>query len=1233
MGLEDKIVKPTFKKPDTQLGKKFDKNFKQQMSINHVPHEYLKEVDSLLAEKEQSFKRKIFNLAKMEALVHNDEKLSGIYNQMAEEGEEKYGYHYNETIMNLIFNEYVLNSPVYLQKYKMAVPKEKKRRDKSGIHQLQQAGEKEQQKVSSLNQEGELHNNSLPGTIEELDDATSGNFGIASGAGGFDIGRDGVNRTEKMYDTMKEPIKEHHLHSKEEKIEFILQHTYDDASDSAKYSKDELNGKSDDEIDALYHKVEKDIGMVETTGAASSGAFSAPLGTEPKKFVESEESDETLDETTTSASSGQYSGPAIWAKNPKKARYANKPAWKGGEIVKEEINEANTKHINVQDPANNISTFGRAKVGKTTTKSVSKSPTHTHGKSGKVSYGKGFAKAGHTLTSHHGFSHNAKSASTHAYHTHQAWGNKGTHKAMKKSSNQNKEDMKQNTKASTVWAGGQVIGDNYLIDPKGFRNIIKEIDEAARLPGLHEPQLKEDHLNSFEEKLQFVVDAFNKAGIPVNPDELRNNKEAIDRLYNAIENGMFAGLYTEGLDEKNDSDVDDSLIPFMSEWMNEEMTPDQTQGLEVQMLEKALGDLQSSIDGLKKQGGQPSQEALNNVANLKKELQDRGVQTQQPKQNMFQKLRNVFKPKPATQPAQQQTTTGGLPYYAEGEEINANPMNEDDAEREKKINDIISLEVSQYGNVDPQAEEYMRKLLDHMNDQILNNFYMSYKQNNEPIEEKAKSVAQQNFMGMVHAAQKGELKNPSPEVEKAANSMSKKDAKDFASTKHAGLPQHVKKESIIDQPPMDDRDQTSMKMKQTDMAPMASTTSISPIGGIGEAMDEDVSNRTKCNKNQVPVPGVPINKEGGCKEKVSPQDKVEREKNPHNLEFRKKRLAKYQSDLEKKKTEYQKELEQNKKNMEKSKKKATNEAVNEDRKPSALVSLDRLKKDNEANFEADLKKSNIKDAIDTENELKAKDQVQEVGENPYALGEELEANDLKRTGGMALKNEGDSTNDEGDEIPKRNLTKEEESDVKNLRGQQSDWVFDNKPAKRFEERMEKDMGSEIYKQRQEKMKFKADAPMFNKDTIPTGKEHANDTQFNKYKTGWNERDGLKESMITGKYIDENGTTKFVNFKLVETEQVEKPCDSCLLINLDGLGNSYTTRVHENTEMRNLMDAFKFYMNGGKVVRVKTGKQTLTESTEKEKPVVNEQFETMKKLMNYDPSKYVNTDSIKKIVKF
>jgi hypothetical protein len=61
----------------------------------------------------------------------------------------------------------------------------------------------------------------------------------------------------------------------------------------------------------------------------------------------------------------------------------------------------------------------------------------------------------------------------------------------------------------------------------------------------------------------------------------------------------------------------------------------------------------------------------------------------------------------------------------------------------------------------------------------------------------AKSKAQQRFFGMVRAAQKGEMENPSPEVTKAASSMSKSDVKKYAETKHDKLPEKKKVEEGV----------------------------------------------------------------------------------------------------------------------------------------------------------------------------------------------------------------------------------------------------------------------------------------------------------------------------------------------------------------------------------------------------------------------------------------------------
>ena len=67
------------------------------------------------------------------------------------------------------------------------------------------------------------------------------------------------------------------------------------------------------------------------------------------------------------------------------------------------------------------------------------------------------------------------------------------------------------------------------------------------------------------------------------------------------------------------------------------------------------------------------------------------------------------------------------------------------------------------------------------------------------LSEKSVSKQQQKFMGMVHALQKGEkVKGASPELKKTAAGMSKKDAHDFAATKHKGLPKKVAESVLTD---------------------------------------------------------------------------------------------------------------------------------------------------------------------------------------------------------------------------------------------------------------------------------------------------------------------------------------------------------------------------------------------------------------------------------------------------
>ena len=101
--------------------------------------------------------------------------------------------------------------------------------------------------------------------------------------------------------------------------------------------------------------------------------------------------------------------------------------------------------------------------------------------------------------------------------------------------------------------------------------------------------------------------------------------------------------------------------------------------------------------------------------------------------------------------------------------------------KQQAYNEIMDLLKASQSGIDPYIRNHLVKLVRQLTAE-------------EPVAEKAVSKAQQKFMGMVHAIQKGEkVKGASPELKKTAKSMKKKDAEDFASTKHKGLPTKVKK--------------------------------------------------------------------------------------------------------------------------------------------------------------------------------------------------------------------------------------------------------------------------------------------------------------------------------------------------------------------------------------------------------------------------------------------------------
>jgi len=72
---------------------------------------------------------------------------------------------------------------------------------------------------------------------------------------------------------------------------------------------------------------------------------------------------------------------------------------------------------------------------------------------------------------------------------------------------------------------------------------------------------------------------------------------------------------------------------------------------------------------------------------------------------------------------------------------------------------------------------------------VYRKYINSMKKKTKKMNEEAVSKKQQKFFGIVRAIQKGEIEPTTPETAKAAESMTKKDVKKFASTKHKGLPE------------------------------------------------------------------------------------------------------------------------------------------------------------------------------------------------------------------------------------------------------------------------------------------------------------------------------------------------------------------------------------------------------------------------------------------------------------
>ena len=149
------------------------------------------------------------------------------------------------------------------------------------------------------------------------------------------------------------------------------------------------------------------------------------------------------------------------------------------------------------------------------------------------------------------------------------------------------------------------------------------------------------------------------------------------------------------------------------------------------------------------------------------------------------------------------------------------------------------------------------------------------------IDEKSLSKAQQRFMGMVYATKSGEMKAPSPEVASAAAGMTTKQAKDFAKTKHKGLPEKKVSEQMLPEPTTEPVN--SMVDKKTELLDKSKIANLKMIQQKKQQIDRQKLQMQKSGKLPLEASYQPEGEQ--IYEKKSQEKKKRPNANTHNPKY------------------------------------------------------------------------------------------------------------------------------------------------------------------------------------------------------------------------------------------------------------------------------------------------------------------------------------------------------------
>jgi hypothetical protein len=745
-----KSFKPTMK-PPSEMGKKIDSGFKSKMRNVGVNMNSIKENNIPLNEKEESLKKKIFSLPKMETLVMTDEYLSNIYNKLKQDAQETYGYHWNETIMNILFNEYVLDDVGYLQKYKNTKTYNKKRRGQEGVEELEKELQnkvakakankgdepilKRDKKVSDVDsnkdnldkfkrgvkqdkENNAMANESQNEVAEKMKILTEGldkemnelfGFGAPAPMTSHKASKNDTYFVDKGNNTAVGVISTNLTPEQNQETANKF------AGNTLKYSRmpwfvavqNKIKGVPQQVTDGSIADFQQDAvkyagvpALGETTGAASSGAYAPALDNQDNTYQ---------NETTTSASSGAFSGPFP----AQRKSVLDKPLWVGGTILKESKDylgnpEAFKKYIEHVESVDKLEEMLNESVDE-----------------GSLS-------------------------------------------------------MKQHAQNVLNNLNQMTIQNPEVAKLPEFQETLAHWKELALTgqapnPQEHPQQVSEDHLSTKEEKIDFIVKnsqgKWNSFPMAYTPEQLlAMTDEQVDQIYHTIEHE--AGV--------NENEVDE-MFGFggggMGSRLNVGSSPSSLKGAGSPQLTKLRGDMRDKMFATNLSGYK------NHVINALRHMPsgDKVIGALDKIYDQFVETNMKNSVSPEETARQVSNHWSGV---AESKASNRISNRKIHINEEPSFKDAMVKDIS-YSRGKASDSDSVGEL------ESKDGLFKGKWNNNENINEKSVSKAQQKFMGMVHADQKGELENPSPAVKKAASSMTDKAATDYASTKQAGLPNYV----------------------------------------------------------------------------------------------------------------------------------------------------------------------------------------------------------------------------------------------------------------------------------------------------------------------------------------------------------------------------------------------------------------------------------------------------------